>query len=404
MNLETKEAIVNKSNLEVEKNDLKKLYLEITSHCNLNCTMCTRKNWQNEGIGHMSKATFSKVLKDLPNHPELKTVFLGGIGEPLTHPDLIEMITALCKRDLRVEMISNGTLLTKEMSGKLIDAGLNMLWVSVDGAFSVCYEDIRQGATANNLYKNLEGLCEAKIERGIFDVHIYDLNEYLARETLQLGLAFVAMKRNIKELPKLIQESRKLGVREIKVTHVIPYTKEMVNEALYDRTVLLNHGQPRDPLVMHVDLPLMDWNEDTTNVMAALYNSHATFSHMDIPMLRRENYCRFVQEGQSFVRWDGEICPCMALLHDGKTYLNNVERHITGKSFGNINDNDKSLSKIWYGEEYSEFRKKVRDFVYSPCVTCGECTYLEDNQEDCYGDTFPTCGGCLWAQGLVQCP
>ncbi len=26
------------------------------------------------------------------------------------------------------------------------------------------------------------------------------------------------------------------------------------------------------------------------------------------------------------------------------------------------------------------------------------------NEEDCFGNTFPTCGGCLWAQGVIRCP
>jgi hypothetical protein len=28
----------------------------------------------------------------------------------------------------------------------------------------------------------------------------------------------------------------------------------------------------------------------------------------------------------------------------------------------------------------------------------------ERYEEDCYGNTFPACGGCLWAQGVIQCP
>lgn len=41
---------------------------------------------------------------------------------------------------------------------------------------------------------------------------------------------------------------------------------------------------------------------------------------------------------------------------------------------------------------------------YSPCHVCGGCQLLEKNEEDCYGNTFPACGGCLWAQGVIQCP
>jgi hypothetical protein len=28
----------------------------------------------------------------------------------------------------------------------------------------------------------------------------------------------------------------------------------------------------------------------------------------------------------------------------------------------------------------------------------------EANLEDCLGNTAPACGGCLWAQGVIQCP
>ena len=35
---------------------------------------------------------------------------------------------------------------------------------------------------------------------------------------------------------------------------------------------------------------------------------------------------------------------------------------------------------------------------------CGGCNQVDANKEDCFGSTFPTCGGCLWAQGVIQCP
>jgi hypothetical protein len=46
----------------------------------------------------------------------------------------------------------------------------------------------------------------------------------------------------------------------------------------------------------------------------------------------------------------------------------------------------------------------VLNFEFSPCTLCDGCILSEKNEEDCYGNAFPTCGGCLWAQGIVQCP
>jgi hypothetical protein len=46
----------------------------------------------------------------------------------------------------------------------------------------------------------------------------------------------------------------------------------------------------------------------------------------------------------------------------------------------------------------------VQRFDFSPCAYCGGCDLSKGNETDCIGNTFPTCGGCLWAQGIVQCP
>lgn len=61
------------------------------------------------------------------------------------------------------------------------------------------------------------------------------------------------------------------------------------------------------------------------------------------------------------------------------------------------------LGEIWEGQPFSDFRQRLRDFHFSPCTTCGGCERFPANYVDCIGNTFPTCDGCLWAQGFVQC-
>jgi hypothetical protein len=38
------------------------------------------------------------------------------------------------------------------------------------------------------------------------------------------------------------------------------------------------------------------------------------------------------------------------------------------------------------------------------CRTCNSCDLPDINNEDCFGNVHPACGGCLWSQGFVQCP
>jgi hypothetical protein len=112
--------------------------------------------------------------------------------------------------------------------------------------------------------------------------------------------------------------------------------------------------------------------------------------------------CRFIRDRCTFVRWDGKVSPCMGLLHSHKAYLNGLDRAVSPYILGDIGSGD--LYEIWNSDEYIRFREKVRGFLFSPCHLCGGCSFLEKNEEDCCGNTFPVCGGCLWAQGIIQCP
>ena len=62
------------------------------------------------------------------------------------------------------------------------------------------------------------------------------------------------------------------------------------------------------------------------------------------------------------------------------------------------------LDDIWNSLEYADFRRRVRSFEFSPCVQCGGCDNREDNILDCLGNMKPTCGACLWSEGIVSCP
>ena len=131
---------------------LAKVYIEPTNCCNLECRTCIRNTWD-EPMGKMSPKTFRRILKGLQSFSPVPSVFFGGFGEPLSHPDIINMITQTKALGASVEMITNGTLLTREMSRRLIESGLDMLWVSVDGATPESYADVRLGAALPDVHE-----------------------------------------------------------------------------------------------------------------------------------------------------------------------------------------------------------------------------------------------------------
>ncbi|MFN2177960.1 MAG: radical SAM protein, partial [Candidatus Promineifilaceae bacterium] len=98
---------------------LAKLYIEPTNFCNIDCVTCMRSNWSVE-IGRMSSLTFDRIVEELGTLSTRPTVFFGGIGEPLSHSHLPQMIERVKSLGCRVEMISNGTLLSEEKGRAII--------------------------------------------------------------------------------------------------------------------------------------------------------------------------------------------------------------------------------------------------------------------------------------------
>jgi MoaA/NifB/PqqE/SkfB family radical SAM enzyme len=143
------------------------------------------------------------------------------------------------------------------------------------------------------------------------------------------------------------------------------------------------------------------WHEPLGLMPLDVFESRVSLTLLNRSLSDRNDYCRFAQEGFAAIRWDGEVSPCLSLLHDHPEYIRGRRKDVTHLSLGNIKD--QPLPAIWESEAFSQFRARLREFHFSPCSTCGGCERFPRNLEDCTGNTFPTCGGCLWAQGFVQC-
>jgi len=151
-----------------------------------------------------------------------------------------------------------------------------------------------------------------------------------------------------------------------------------------------------------LDLPLIDANQYTIDpliqVMGIRPRNYLTYRKW----IDSIDYCPFVRKGATAIAWDGNVSPCLPLMHQHESYLKEFKRVVKRHVVGNVMD--QNLKAIWELPEYLVFRKRVDEFDFSPCTICASCEMAESNLEDCYGNLFPTCGGCLWAQGFIRCP
>ena len=366
---------------------LKKLYIEPTTKCNLNCKMCFRNTWFDETIGDLSLEEYRHVLETMPETVE--TVFFGGMGEPLFHKDIFEMIELAANLGIDVELLTNGTLLSEEVIHHLIDVGLTRLWVSIDNL------DTEQGQTGSRHDHSAEVLNNIRKFNRIRQARF---------SSILLGITFVAMKSNVHQLAKLPFFVAQHLIDEVNVSNIFPTDEDSQEEMLYTNMVNMYTGPAKGSTLPVVRMPYFDMNipEAAEGIRKLMTKQNFALYFNDQPMLRKTGYCKFVREGMTFVRSDGNVAPCMAMLHNGYTYLNKTQRKIYHCSFGNVKE--QGLKEIWESKEYKTFRRKFDDFEFAPCFYCGHCELFADNKEDCIGNEFPTCGGCLWAEGVLSCP
>jgi len=361
---------------------LARVYIEPTTACNLNCRTCIRHVWD-EPVGRMDEETFRRILESLRVMPEPPSVFFGGYGEPLTHPDFLDMVREAKRLDVPVEAITNGILLDEGRATALIEAGLDTLWVSIDGASPECYVDVRREGDLPRVIRNLERLRDLKLRR--------------RTEHPTIGISFVAMRRNLGELPEVLRLEQRLGARKFLVTNVYPHTPELLEEILYRRSI----GETLESR-SRIRVARMDPQREAAGLLDTLIQGLYGPRLEGAEVLWPSDTCPFVSRGSTCVRWDGQVSPCLPLLHTHESFLETRLRRSAAHSFGSVRE--QPLLEIWNSPEYAAFRRRLEEFDFSPCTACNSCEKADSNQEDCFGNVIPACGGCLWAQGFIQCP
>ncbi len=151
------------------------LSVEPTSRCNLNCPFClvglqnslpsTEHDLLPRGLGTMEMPLFEKIVTSASAFG-ITTLQLHFQGEPLLHKQLHEMVALAKKRGLFTQMFTNGLPLTEKIADRLIDAGLDQLRFSVDGATQPVYALNRVGGQFERVRENMAMMVKRVAERG----------------------------------------------------------------------------------------------------------------------------------------------------------------------------------------------------------------------------------------------
>ena len=196
------------------------LQLIISDLCNQDCSFCAFRmsNYINNELFHLTDEKTGKVNNN-PNRMiskekcfeiiddcksmGVKAIEISGGGEPLVHPDHLEIFNRVLDNDLDLSLISNAT----KISPKLMPALLKSKWLrfSFDAARPETYSLIRKVSSKHydKAWRNVKMLVDEK------------------RQTLSnvtIGVGFVVTKENYFELFDFVKMAKDAGVDNVRIS------------------------------------------------------------------------------------------------------------------------------------------------------------------------------------------
>lgn len=123
--------------------------VHVTNLCNFKCFYCSAsqpvEKRKQDGIllQHMSFQGFKECIDSIARAGRVKVLNFSGLGEPLLHPNIADMVRYAKNANIAdcVKILSNGSLLSHEMSDALIDAGVDNIRISLQGLEAKAYEE-----------------------------------------------------------------------------------------------------------------------------------------------------------------------------------------------------------------------------------------------------------------------
>ncbi len=313
------------------------IYIEATSTCNLRCPMCPITMDLPEyrySVKHFQLDLLEKLKAPLRH---ARRCFLSGGGEPLLHPRLFEIIKAVKNAGAEVIFNSNGTLLGEKEALRFIEAGVECISFSIDGATRGTYEAIRVPAKFEKVLANIRRLARLKKEAN--------------SSTPYINIQFTVIDANHREIPGLIPLARSLGANQVVAEPLTPvFNFDPRYRAYYEAHAV------------HADAVLegLKAAQDNARNSGMIFSSHYLY--------REEHPERTELCGQPWitfgVRADGRVFTCCG----------------TPERMGHLAESE--FDDIWNSEAYRKLRHALarREFP----EFCGLC--IEENRSSHFNE------------------
>lgn len=281
------------------------LLLEPTSACNLRCPLCpTGLGALNRPSGMMEMDVYRSIINQCRSW--VSEINLSNYGEPLLHRDIVEMIRLAKDARIRVTVASNlHALTTDDFATRLVDSGMDYIYISLDGVDQESYADYRRNGNFEKVCEAIRRLVRAKRSAG--------------SETPFIELQYLVMRHNEDKVDTFRRIAGDLGVDGIALKPM------SFNNADWDDAEVLAEFRRRYPQNQEFHLYDVDENQirwKPTRVKPVCLAPWYTLT----------------------ILWDGRIVPCCL---DPRANL----------VLGTVQD---GILEAWYGRKAMHLRETLR--------------------------------------------
>jgi MoaA/NifB/PqqE/SkfB family radical SAM enzyme len=321
--------------------------VDLTRRCNLSCRHCRYHSCLSEfpspvadPVSDMDTGVLKKLLRELEAIGTKELIFAGE-GDPLLYPHFFDAVESAKASGLQVNVITNGTLLTEEVICKLIEMRLDLLTVSLWASSREEYERLYPGTRPDFFDRVVDSLRR-----------VTDLKAKMKSPLPALRLHRPISRDNFRTVETALEQAGRGGCNQLTVAPVHSLKGDLSSYRLSAE----EEGALRSSLTRMRKVLRRRAMRNNIDVALQLYRIGETVWDT-LPC--------YVGWVHSRVRVDGTVYPC------GRCDL----------ALGNLSE--KSLSLIWNGEPYRNFRKAVStraglESMQSHCI-CGYCCHIRNN-------------------------
>ncbi len=290
---------------EQKKYPLNMIYFYLTEGCNLRCRHCwlAPKHQSKNHVFHSLPLEYLSTILKQAKPLGLTGVKLTG-GEPLMHPEILQVIQTIQKMNLKLSIETNGTLCTPEIAQAISHSKKPFVSVSLDGAKKSTHEKVR----------GVKDSFDAAL-RGI---------QYLTEVGIKPQIIFTLMRMNHEEMEAVVHLAESLKAASIKFNVLQPTAR---GETLH---------QKQENLTITELFKLNAWVDNTLSKTTQLP------IYFDLPLAFRPLGKVFNPEAPCGVCG---ILGILGVLHNGSYALCGIGEHIKELVFGHV-DTD-PLEKVW---------------------------------------------------------